>query len=249
MAEHDGTASLRPFLHRLDRLIPLADDDRAAIEQLDFQATRVARHRDVIQKGERPPYLYAVLDGWAARYSLRPDGSRRITGFLLPGDFCGIHAVCHAPMDHAIMALTECTLARVGLAQVESLVAARPVLGRALWYAKLVDEAILRTWLLNSSDAFRTLAHLLCEFDARLHPDAPVGPRRFPWPITQEHLGDALGLTSVHINRVLRQLREAELVEIMQGHLTIRDVGALRRAAAFDASYLHWGDAAGDAER
>lgn len=248
MTGRDGVVTLRPFLRKLSQLVQLQSGDTDAVELLQFKIAQVARQRDAIARGETVSYLYVVLEGWAARYSLRPDGTRRITGFLLPGDFCGIHAVCHAPMDHAIVALTDCTLAKIELTQVEALVADSPMIGRALWYAKLIDEAILRTWVLNSSDAVRTLAHLLCELDARLHhgTDIEAGPRRFDLPITQEQIGDALGLTSVHINRCFRHLREADLVDITQGRLTIPDVEALRKAAAFDPTYLHWrGDGSG----
>ena len=247
MVEEGDGGSLQRFLTKLHSLVPLTETDVAAVEQLAFQVTRIARQRDAIAKGDRPQYLYVVIEGWAARYSLRPDGTRRITGFLLPGDFCGIHAVCHAPIDHAILALTDCTLAKIDVADIEDLVGRAPAIGRALWYAKLIDEAILRTWLLNSSDAFRTLAHLLCEFDARLHPGQGSGARHLELPITQEHLGDALGVTSVHVNRIMRRLREAGLVELDARGVTIADIAALRRAAAFDPSYLHWRSAdAGD---
>lgn len=239
MAGYDGNIPLQPFLHRLAQLVALTEDESEAIRGLELKLVSVPRNRTAIGKGETPPYLYAVLDGWAGRFSLRPDGTRRITGFLLPGDFCGIHAVCHSPLDHSIVALTDCTIAKVNLDQLEQLVARFPVVERALWHAKLVDEAILRTWLLNSNDAFRTLAHLFCEFEARLHPCETSGPSRFQLPVNQEHLADALGLTTVHLNRVLQRLRASGLLDLSRKVLTIPDINELRKAAHFDRSYLH----------
>ncbi|WP_428969912.1 Crp/Fnr family transcriptional regulator [Sphingomonas sp. Xoc002] len=239
MTGYDDDISLQPFLQRLAQLVALTEDESEAIRGLEFELVSIPRHRNVIAKGETPSYLYAVLDGWAGRYSLRPDGTRRITGFVVPGDFCGIHAVCHSPLDHAIVALTDCVIAKVSLGQLEQLVARFPVIGRALWHAKLVDEAILRIWLLNSSDAFRTLAHLLCEFEARLHPGETSGSRQFQLPVNQEHLADALGLTPVHLNRVLQRLRASGVIDLSRKVLTIPDINELRKAAHFDCSYLH----------
>lgn len=236
--EGNRAGAMALLAERLGRFESLSEEAVRAVGQLAHSVTRVSRHRDAISKGETPSYLYLMLDGWAGRYSLRADGSRRITGFLLRGDFCGIHAVCHAPMDHSIVALTDCTLAKIDLAEMEAVIARHPALGRALWQAKLVDEAILRMWLLNSADAFCTLAHLFCELDARLHPHAPDDQRSFDLPITQEHIGDALGMTGVHINRTMRQLREAGLVSVFQGKVSVPSISALRRAAYFDSRYL-----------
>lgn len=230
--------SLAPLIDRFKRLTSLTEQDTCALQRLPFALQQVGKYRDAIIKGETPLYLYVILNGWAGRYNLRSDGSRRITSYLLPGDFCGIHAVCHAPMDHSIVALTNCTLARIDLTHFHALIAGSPAIERALWQAKLIDEAILRTWLLNSDDALRTKAHLLCELEARLYPDALDNERKMPLPITQEQLGDALGLTPVHVNRIMRQLRERGLATAQQGTLHIPDLTALRKEASFDPSYL-----------
>lgn len=157
---------------------------------------------------------------------------------MLPGDFCDIHAVCHAPMDHGITALTDCELGQIELHYFEA-VASTPAIVRALWQAKRADEAILRAWLLNSTDSMRTLAHLFCEIDARLHPGHEGNERSFSLPLTQEQIGDAIGITAVHTNRIVRQLREAGLANIAAGILHIPDVATLRRKASFDPRYLH----------
>ncbi len=231
--------SLQPFIEKLSALATLNEEETNALLALPFTKRHTSANRDVIARGAHPSYLYVVLEGWAGRYNLRPDGSRRITGYMLPGDFCGIHAVCHAPMDHGITALTDCELGQIELHHFEAVASTSPAIVRALWQSKLADEAILRTWLLNSTDSLRTLAHLFCEIDARLHPSHEENERSFTLPLTQEQIGDAIGITAVHTNRTVRQLREAGLANMTAGNLHIADVAALRREASFDPRYLH----------
>lgn len=231
--------ALSPFVTKLSALVALTGDEKQALLALPFTQRKIDRCRDIISKGERPNYLYILLSGWAGRYSLRPDGSRRVTGFLLPGEFCGIHAVCNAPMDHAITALTDCTMARVELAVFESASSRSQAIVRGVWAAKLAEEATLRVWLTNSDQALRTLAHFICELDARLHPHDLANERRFSFPLTQDQIGDVLAITPVHTNRMLRTLREAGLVIIGQRIIHLPDVAALRAAASFDPGYLY----------
>lgn len=231
--------SLQPFIDKLAALVNVDEADKDALLALPFTKRYTPASRDVISREDRPSYLYVVLEGWAGRYNLRPDGSRRITGVMLPGDFCGIHAVCHAPMDHGITALTECEIGQIELHHFNAVASTSPAIVDALWKAKMADEAILRMWLLNSTDAARTLAHLFCEIDARLHPNHQENERSFRFPLTQEQIGDALGITPVHTNRMVRHLREAGLANKAAGVLHIPDVAALRRYGSFDPRYLH----------
>lgn len=230
---------LQPMLRKLATLVELSSADTDTILSLPYSVTDVRHHRDILAVGERPTFVYVVLSGWAARYSLRVDGSRRITGLMLPGDFCGIHAVTDAPMDHAIGAVTDCEVAKINKKAVEQAVQASPVLGKALWRAKLIDEAILRKWLLNSQDASQAMSHLLCELFERARMAGLTEGNRFYVPLTQEGLGDLLGITSIHTNRVLRRLQEDELLDYAGKEYFIPDVAALRHACAFSPEYLH----------
>lgn len=227
------------LLRKLGTLVALSAQDVELVGALPMHVTRVARHRDVLSAGQRPDFVYVVLSGWAARYGMRADGSRRITGFLLPGDFCGIHAVSDAAMDHSIVALTECEVGRIHRPAIAAAVERSEALGQALWRAKLIDESILRQWLLNSADAFQAIGHLLCELHARAQTMGLAEGGRCHVPLTQEHLADAIGITSVHTNRVMQRLRAEQLLEFSHGELFIPDVEALRRACSFDGRYLH----------
>lgn len=231
--------SLQPFVAKLSASVDLSQSEVSALSALPFIAKTTAQDRNAISKGERPTFLYVVLEGWAGRYDVRPDGSRRITGFLLPGDFCGIHATCYAALDHGITALSTCTVARIDLADFQAVVSTSRSIERAIWQAKLTEEAILRMWLLNSVDAARTVAHLFCEIDARLHAGDSTNKRNFHFPLKQEQIGDAVGITPVHVNRMLATLRRKGLATLVKRTLTIPDVQALRKEASFDPAYLH----------
>jgi CRP-like cAMP-binding protein len=142
-------------------------------------------------------------------------------------------------MDHAVTALTTCKIGKIELNDLENAFTSIPNLGRALWRSKLIEEAILRTWLLNSKDAVKSLAHLLCELHTRALQLGLTQGAACEIPLTQEDLGDALGLTAVHVNRMLRELREQGLVEFSNMQLTIPDVPALHAASSFNPQYLY----------
>ncbi len=222
----------------METLVALAPEDQTLLSGLRLEPVPVARRADILSLRDRPSFAFVVLSGWAARYGVRADGSRRITGFLLPGDFCGIHAVSTAAMDHAILALTDCEIGRIHRSELERLSMLSPTIDNALWHSKLVEEAILRKWLLNSADAYQAIAHLLCELHARAGAVGLVQDRRFHLPLTQEELGDAVGITPVHTNRVIQRLRGEGLITFAYGDLLIEDVAALRRAGQFDPDYL-----------
>lgn len=229
----------KSFFDRLSRLAHPDKLDHELVRAIPWSSVTIKRGNDILRQGNRPDNAYIIESGWAARYSVRRNGSRRITGFMLPGDFCGIHAMTGEAMDHAIIALTECKVDQVLVSVIEEAVAVSPAIGRALWRAKLTDEAILRMWLLNSQDSEMALAHLICELHARLDAIGAVQDNSFRLPVTQEHIGDALGITAVHTNRMMKQLRLSGLINF-KGHVVfVPDINALRSACSFSAAYLH----------
>jgi CRP-like cAMP-binding protein len=143
--------------------------------------------------------------------------------------------------DHGIVALTRCKVAYIPSADLDVLTTDHNGLTKALWWATLVDEGVLREWVLNVGrrNAFQRIAHLLCEMHARMQMVGLVEKDRLALPLTQEELADATGLTSVHTNRTLQRLRKENLIEIGGGMLTVLDVDALREAAGFNGNYLH----------
>ena len=229
------------LLRKLEIFASLSEAERTMFGDLSRDVRIVPARGNIIRDGERPEHLHLIVEGWAARYKLLADGSRQIVAFLIPGDFCDLHVMLLGRMDHGIQALTTCRVAYLPSADVAQLTSGHNGLTRALWLSTLVDEAVLRSWIINNGrrDAYARVAHLLCELHLRMTMVGLVERDHFDLPLTQEELADAVGLTPVHTNRVLQRLRKAGLIELRGRALTVLDVEAIRRAAGFDPSYLH----------
>ena len=229
------------FVAKLELRALLDPEDRNALRIVCSHVRQVPANRDIVSEGAKPEHVHLVLAGWAARYKILSDGHRQITAFLIPGDFCDAHVAILSRMDHGIMALTDSTIAYVPHAEFEALPLRSAKLARALWWSTLVDEAVLRAWIVNIGrrDAYGAVAHLFCELHARIRNVGLVEDGRFDLPLTQEVIADALGLTPVHVNRILQRLRSEGLIELKGGVLDIPDAAALGRAAGFDSAYLH----------
>ena len=195
---------------------------------------------DLVSEGEAPGEVRAIVTGFACRYKVTGEGRRQIMAILAPGDFCDLQGSILRRMDHAIGALTRCTVLHLQTSDVERLTTF-PGLRRAFWWASLVDEAVLRQWLVNMGQraANRRMAHLFCELEARLNAVGLVRDGVFQLPLSQDELGDVLGLSAVHANRMLQQLREAALLDFRSGMVRISDIARLRRFCGFEAGYLH----------
>lgn len=231
------------LLAKLRAVADLTEDDEKALRDLCRLVRRIPARRPIISEGEKPDHVHVIVEGWAARSKTLVDGSRQITAFLLPGDFCDLHVTILGEMDHDIVALTNAEVAYVPHQEMEDLPRHRPELARALWWSTLVDEAVMRSWIVNIGrrDAYKRVAHLLCELHARLKLVGLVDDDRFDLPLTQEVLADALGLTPVHVNRTLQRLRRDGLIELSERVMTILDGTRLGRQAGFDLNYLHRG--------
>ena len=156
---------VHPVIRKLEAIEPLTDTERRKVAGLVRHVGEIARKTDIIADGESPEFVHLILEGWAARYKILRDGSRRITAFLIPGDFCDLHITILEAMDHGIVALTDCRVAYIEQAAMDELTHSTPILTRARWRATLVDEAVLRQWLVNGGrgSAFEAVGHLLCE--------------------------------------------------------------------------------------
>ena len=230
-----------PLIAKLERFTMLSVEDREAIIRASRNKRDIKPHRDIISENDRPSYFHLMLDGWAARYKLLPGGARQITAFLIPGDFCDLHVTILKRMDHGIVALTPATVAYISHDEMRALTEERPNLTRALWWATLVDEGVLRAWIVNMGrrDAYERIAHLMCEMHLRMKNVGLVADGVFHLPVTQEELADTLGLTAVHVNRILQRLRSEGLIELRGRTLSILDLEALQNTSGFDGSYLH----------
>lgn len=222
----------------------LSSEDIAAIETAARKAQReVAPRRDLIREGDQPRSVFLILEGWACRYNTLPDGRRQIVAFLVPGDLCDVNISVLGRADHSVGAITRLKVAEIGQDEFEALLTARPRVAQALRRSELVMIAVQREWTLSLGQrtAFERIAHLLCELYARLEAIGLAKDQRCDFPLTQIDLADATGLTPVHVNRTLQELRRKQLVELAGRKLFIPDMAALCGAALFNHLYLDVG--------
>ena len=230
-----------PLIMKLEYGARLTDEDRAVLHDLTRKTRRVARRMDISPEGERPENVHLVVEGFACRYKTLTDGRRQIMAFLVPGDFCDLHVAILGEMDHSIGTSWGCTIVDIPRSVIEHLTARHPRITRALWWATLVDEGTLRAWLVNMGqrDADRQMAHLVCELLVRLRVVGLVSEDSFEFPMTQDDLADALGISGVHVNRVLQDLRGRGLLEWRRKRMRIPNAARLMDFAEFDPKYLH----------
>jgi CRP-like cAMP-binding protein len=232
---------INPLARKLSSFVDLSPDDCRHLDDLCTDTRTWGAGGTLIREGERPEVVFLLLDGWACRYKLLPDGSRQIMAYLIPGDLCDIHIFILKAMDHSIGLLSEANVAAISKAAMQRTLEERPAIARALFWSTLVDEATLREWLVNMGqrDAYARLAHLFCEMWLRMKQIGLTHGNSFTLPLTQEELGDTMGLTSVHVNRVLQRLRAEGLLSLARGQMTLHDIDRLREIAGFDPNYLH----------
>lgn len=237
-----GQAAAHALINKLSRFVPLNNEEREALGNLACHARRMLRGTDLISEGDKPEAVFLLLEGWAYRYKSLVGGDRQIMAYLLPGDLCDVHIFLFEQMDHSIGLLSDALVAKIPAAEMLDLLDRFPRIERALLWATLVDEATLREWLLNVGQrtAVQKLAHLFCELYVRLDVVKMVDvSTKFTLPVTQAELADTTGMTTVHVNRSLQQLRGDGLISTKCGTLTILDFERLSQLSGFNASYLH----------
>jgi len=229
------------FIEKLKGFASLDDEDVVLLKQATAKTRIVAARQDLIREGDRPGPVFVMLEGWACRYKMLPEGGRQIVAFMMPGDSCPMHIAVLAEMDHSVQTLTDARVALVERAVFQKLLEKRPEIARAMWSTQLVDEGTLREWIVSMGrrSSLARVAHLMCELYVRARHIGLVHGNEFELPVTQIVLADALGMTPVHINRVLRQLRLTKVMELHEKSLSILDPSKLAEVAGFDENYLH----------
>ncbi len=226
---------------KLEAFTRLSADDRAALDQVSRNVRYVEPRRDLISEGDKPRFVHLVIDGWACRYKALPDGKRQIVSLFVPGDFCDLNVYILNAMDHSIGAITRLKVAMITPDEMNSLTEGSPRVTQALWWHELVTAAIQREWTLNigQRSAYERLGHLLVELYLRLQVVGRAQDGRCDFPLTQTDLADATGLTAVHVNRTLQELRRTGLIELERKQLHILDLDRLIDVSLFNANYLH----------
>jgi CRP-like cAMP-binding protein len=230
------------LIRKLERFARLSADDRRALERVAGERVRqLGPREDIIHEGDLPRHVNLILDGHACRYKVLEDGRRQIMAFFVPGDLCDLRVFVLGRMDHSIGTLSPVRLAEIPHDAIMELTDNHPRVTRALWWSALVDAATSREWTVNVGQrtAVERMAHLLCELFVRLRAVGLTRGDACELPMTQPELADALGLSAVHTNRVLQELRADGLIALRNGTLTVPDLEALQAVALFDPNYLH----------
>jgi CRP-like cAMP-binding protein len=232
---------LEDVIRKFERRAPLDDSDRVALRALPFTSKLAKPHDVLVHEGRAPDVSSLILSGFAVRQKLTADGRRQIVSFHLAGDFVDLESAMLRCTDHNIQALTQLEYATVPVRAVLDLIDTHPRIARALWVDTLVDAAIYREWVLNVGrrSAFERIGHLLCEFARRLEIAGLGTTTGYRFPMTQEQLADAVGLTPIHVNRTLRAMDEQGLIRRHQRFIEIPNWELLRRTSDFSETYLH----------
>lgn len=214
--------------------------DDPSLDALVARVRTVRRGKHIFRAGSSPGYIAVLLDGWAIRSKVIARGSQQTLSVLLPGDFLNIDVAEPSKIDHDVLAVNDVQVAEVNGSWLTELLSESPEARVAMWRLGLIEQAVQRCWIasLGKRPALERLAHLFCEFNVRLGWVGIGSEAGYPMPFTQQGLGDATGLTAVHINRTLMRLRSNNLIDLHTGTLKITDGLALASLADFDPSYL-----------
>jgi len=234
-------ANTSPLLWKLDSISSLSDEEKRALLDLPMNVKVFEADNDIVRDGDRPSDCCLILSGFVCRYKVLSDGRRQIMGFYVPGDIPDLQSLHLHVMDHSIGTLVTSSIALIPHESLRNLLMQHPGLTGAFWRDTLIDAAMFREWMIGMGrrSAYQRIAHLLCELQMRLRAVGLAGENGYDLPVTQNELGDALGLSTVHVNRVLQDLRSEGLLALHGGTLHVPDWEALQVAGDFDPAYLH----------
>ena len=232
---------MRPFLTRLLVRSPLNDDEQAAVLNLPVSVEQVRANYDFVRLGDSLDHACLIVDGVVGRFEQTSKGDRQTTALHIPGDMADLHSVVLPRTSWALQALTSSTIGKIPHVALVAAADEYPAVARAFWRDCAVDASILAVSSVNLGrrDARARTAHLLCEMKCRQEAIGQLTKGTFNLPITQIQLADVLGLTAIHVNRMLGSLRAASLIAMTGGQVTVLDWPGLVEAADFDPAYLH----------
>jgi CRP-like cAMP-binding protein len=236
-----GSEYLVSLIRKLEELAYLNDSDKQAILALPSRAEDVPQGYHVVREGVRPVDCCLLVAGYACRYKVSSDGGRQILSFPIAGDMLDLQHLYLGHSDHSVLTITKATVAWIERLDLKALAESRPTVGIALWCDTLIEASIHREWVLNVGrrNSKTRVAHMLCEFAIRCEIAGLSSAETFEWPLKQEEMADATGMTPVHVNRVLRMLvTDGALRRCRRGY-GVSNLATLRRVAGFDPAYLH----------
>ena len=230
-----------PLIRKLESILVLSDEERDVLRNVSGTIKTVGPRQDLVREGDRPHECCLILEGFAYSYKLTETGKRQIFAFHIPGDIPDFQSLHLDVMDHSLSALSACKVMFIPHETVRDLMRRCPRIGDAFWRETLIDAAVFRAWIMNLGrrEAYGRMAHLLCEFYVRLRAVGLTNGPAYEFPLTQAELADATGLSAVHVNRTLQELRGEGLITLRGGSVTVLDWDRLREAGEFDPGYLH----------
>lgn len=229
-----------PFLQRLMHASSLNEQEVAAVEELCRQPREIGAKKYLSRDGDEMVSFPVILSGWAARYQILRNGARQITRLLLPGDAFYFDCSPDGIAIEEVITLSPCKIVNIHHADMRRVIDRFPAVGEAMRSYGSMENAVLSSWVVNVGrrDALERMAHLICETHYRLSLIDPNIGNQMYFPLTQDDLADVLGLTPVHINRKLQQLRQEDLITLRSKQLSILDLRNLQQIAGFDSAYL-----------
>lgn len=229
------------IIRKLDSIFPLSDEERQALSSLPVQVATFKPDQDIVRIGDRPSQSFMVLQGFTCVYKLTAEGKRQIVAFHVPGDIPDLQSLHLRVMDNSIATVSPCTLGFIPHEALHDLCNRYYRIAAALWRDTLVDASIFREWMtgIGRREAYNRMAHLLCELLVRLRGVGLAEDQTFDMPVTQTELADAIGASTVHVNRVLQELRADGLIRSRGTQIQVLDWDRLKEAGDFDPLYLH----------
>ena len=227
------------LIRSLEARDTLSAHEKEILQRISLEPVSIAAKTELVRQGDRPNRCILLLSGLMARAKISKDGRRQITALQVSGDFVDLHCFLLHQMDHAVLALTDCQVAFVSHNAIREISETQPHLTRLLWLSTVIDGALHREWLVAANmSSRRQFSHLICELYVRLEVVGLAADYRFDFNITQEVLADVLGISSVHVNRTLQDMRGA-LIEWQGAELKILNWTKLKDEADFDPIYLN----------
>ena len=227
---------------RLSAFVRLSEAERELLDTVLKRRIRtVPARQDIIREGDNPRNVNVILKGWAQRYKQLEDGRRQILAFFVAGDLCDTNVFILKQMDHSLSTITEVCLAEIPQYEFQAIMEKSPRITQALWWNELVTVAVQREWTTNIGQrtAFERIAHLFCELFIRLRTAGLTQGDVCDMPLTQAEIADATGLTQVHVNRTIQEMRREALIELRNKQLKVLDFKRLMAVAMFNPNYLH----------
>jgi CRP-like cAMP-binding protein len=237
-----GALVPNPLTMRMEQFLHFDQAERSRLDQLlSYPVKHFARGDVIIEEGRKVDNIHLLMTGLAARSKVLSDGRRQIMAFLVPGDLCDIEVFVLKAMDHSIVAMNDTSCVLIPSKVIEDLLSESSKITRALWWSTMVDSAVLRERIIDHGrrDSRERIAHLCYEMLIRYRIVGETSDNSFSFPVTQEDLADATGLTPPHVNKTLQDLRAAGLIELKSKVLTVLDAARLKNAARYETNYLH----------